>query len=508
MYRILIVDDEYWVGRWLTDVLQKHMPEAEIIGVCQDGEEALEFLGETPADILITDINMPVVNGLDLIRATGTWKQIPKAIVISGYDEFEYARQAIELDVISYLIKPLEKEPLFAAIEKAVAEIEKERLREHHDQAGYYAESENLLMEFFQSPREYPDRTLEAFFDVKGIRNRYYLIGMIQDTRMETPKILKEDLRRKLELACHGRQVFLFMRNPYTWTFLIAGIEKAEGFFLDEPVLFQVLKNCFYGFSTLHNDLKDLRMAELEARNAILAKLGRKEGDNGSGIFLTDINDKLISAIRAGDKDLVLTCSREAEEVFLKMPYDLTNCLNFYFVLTGDVVKMLADAYKTQKKDSLLKLIDEGYGFSAQIRDFYSISAICRRFEAYAFDVINCLDDVGPLSVGEVVWRVERTIRERYATDLNLGSIADEFGINPSYFSKKFKEETGINFVDYLARVRIEQAQVLLKHTELSIAGISRKVGFNDPKYFSKVFQALTGVKPSDYRNWAKEVQE
>lgn len=65
---------------------------------------------------------------------------------------------------------------------------------------------------------------------------------------------------------------------------------------------------------------------------------------------MTDINDKLISAIRAGDKDLVLTCSREAEEVFLKMPYDLTNCLNFYFVLTGDVVKMLADAYKTRKK--------------------------------------------------------------------------------------------------------------------------------------------------------------
>lgn len=81
-------------------------------------------------------------------------------------------------------------------------------------------------------------------------------------------------------------------------------------------------------------------------------------------------------------------------------------------------------------------------------------------------------------------------------------------GLIPAILAKSSKRRPVSTFVDYLARVRIEQAQVLLKHTELSIAGISRKVGFNDPKYFSKVFQALTGVKPSDYRNWAKEVQE
>lgn len=508
MYRILIVDDEYWVGRWVTEMLLKHIPEAEVIGVCQDGEEALKLLEETPADILITDINMPVVNGLELIRATGTGKKMPKAIVISGYDEFEYARQAIELDVIAYLIKPLEKEPLFAAVKRAAAEIEKERAHERNDRAGYYAELENLLLEFYQGPQDSPGRKLESFFDVRGIGNQYYMVGMIQNTRLETPDIRKEELREKLELACHGRRVFLFMRNPYTWSFLIAGIGQAEGFFLDEAMLYQALKNCSYGFSRLHKDLGELKMADLEARDAILVRLGRKDGDNGYRTFLTDRNDKLISAIRVRDKGQAGLYLREAEADFLKRPYDLTSCLNFYFVLAGDLIKMLTDAYKTQKKDAILKLIDEGYGLSSQIRDFYSISAICRRFEDYVYDVADCLGETGPLTVGEIVQRVERIIRESYAADLNLGSIADEFGINPSYFSKKFKEETGINFVDYLARVRIEQAQALLAHTELSVAEISRQTGFNDPKYFSKVFQSLTGVKPSDYRNRAGEVRE
>ncbi len=508
MYRILVADDEYWVGRWVTEVLKRHIPEAQVIGVCQDGEEALQVLKEEQADILITDINMPVFSGLELIRESGTLKQIPKAIVISGYDEFEYARQAIELDVIAYLIKPLEKEALFAAVRKAVAEIEKERVQKQNDLAGYYAELEKLLLEFYQSPQEVPGQRLEAFFDVGGFRDTSYLVGIIQSTRMETPKPTREELRSKLETAGHGRPVFLFMRNPYTWTFLIAGIGQAAGYFLDETLLLHALKDCSFGLSRPHRDPSELREAYREARDMILAKQGSGGGGPGARTFLTDRNDKFISALSSRDRDRVVKCCRETEADFLKASRDLTGCLNFYFVLAGDVIKLLADSYRKQKNDVLLKLIDEGYEFSNQIRDFYSISAISRRFEEYILRVADGLNDTGPATVGEIVGRVERIIRERYFADLNLGSIADEFDINPSYFSKKFKEETGINFVDYLARVRIEQAQILLDRSELSIADVSRRVGFHDPKYFSRVFLALTGVKPSEYRNRTEEVRE
>lgn len=505
MYKVLIVDDEYWVGRWVTDVIGKEMPELAVAGVCEDGDEALRFLQSTSVDILITDINMPVVSGLDLIRGIGERGRMPKTVVISGYDEFEYARQAIELDVLAYLIKPLKKEELVKALTKAMGELDQELAQGQTARTGCYARMENLLAEFFQNPREGLRQKMDQVFEKMGIAGQWYVFGIIQNTRMEMPDFSKDDLRNRLGLACRGRDVFLFLRNPYTWVFMIAGIEQASGFYLDESALCRVFKSCFFGVSKAHRDLGEIEAAEMEAKGSILGKLGHREDEEQVGELRTDHNAEFLAAIRARDKERVSRCSAEAEADFLKTPYDLTGCLNFYFVLAGDVIKMLAESYMKQKRDIFLNLMNEGYAFSAQIRDFYSIPAICRRFEEYSLSVIDSLNATGPMKGSAIVQRVERMIRERYASDLNLGSIADEFDINPSYFSKKFKEETGVNFLDYLARVRIEQAQALLDHTDLSIASVSRQVGFHDPKYFSRVFLALTGVKPSEYRAKAEE---
>lgn len=507
MYKILIVDDEYWVGRWITEVL-KNVPGMEVADVCQDGEEAQQFMKTAPVDILITDINMPILNGLDLIRGTGELKRMPEAIVISGYDEFEYARQAIELEVLAYLLKPLEKTELLQALEKAAKKIGDRREQSQHSRLGYYAEIENLLSEFFQHPQDRLRKKLDLSFMRKDFKEKYFMIGMIQNANLEVSPLPKEELRKKLEEASRGRAVFLIRRNPHTWSFMIAGIENGSGFYLDNSVLYQILKDCFWGISEAHMDLTQLEEADQEAKAAILTKLGGKEGSGSVGEFLTDRNDEFLSAINTRDKEKIVKCCETLSSDFRNEPYHLTSCLNFYFVLAGEVIKMLSETYKKQQNVELLDLIDEGYEFSVQIRDFYSISAICRHFEEYSLRVIDTLNRTGPLSVNDIVQRVKGILRERYGADLNLGSLADEFDINPSYLSKKFKDETGINFVDYLARVRIEQAQSLLRHTELSIANISGQVGFNDPKYFSKVFLALTGFKPSEYRSRPEEERE
>ena len=120
--------------------------------------------------------------------------------------------------------------------------------------------------------------------------------------------------------------------------------------------------------------------------------------------------------------------------------YTHLSCLNFYFVLSGEVIKLLNDRYKEQSRTEYLELIEEGYDFSVRIRNYYSIRSICHRFEEYIEKAASCLKEEDCMDVAAIVKRIQREIREHYSTDISLAWVADEYGINPSYFSKKFKD--------------------------------------------------------------------
>lgn len=164
------------------------------------------------------------------------------------------------------------------------------------------------------------------------------------------------------------------------------------------------------------------------------------------------------------------------------------------------MIKLLNDCYGKENDTEYLSLMEEGYELSVRIKNHYSIRSICKRFEDYTRKVISCLKEDEYLAVSDIVRKVLLLIREKYAQDLSLGQIADEYGVNPSYFSKKFKDETGCNFIDYLTAVRMEQARALLENTALPVAAVSSRVGFREAKYFSRVFSSVMGMKPTEYR--------
>ena len=509
MYKILIVDDEYWVGRWLKEVLGASGLDIELKGICKDGEEACRILRQETVDILITDINMPVRNGLELIRSLMEYQEnMPKTIIISGYDEFEYARQAIDLKVTAYLLKPLQRGELFDAIGKAVRAIEHEKENTRSMNTGYRAAVENILTNFFQNPKEDVKQKLGEMLVFKELNEKGYLVGLIQSQELKMGRLSQEEIQDRLSKAARGQWVFLVKRDPFTWGFLVAGIEKADGFFLEDQYLYQLLREHSLGVSKIHFGLEELEEALGEARDIIIRRNSLHR--EGGMVFspMLELGSEFLAAITDCDREKVREYTKMAEESFRQEQEMLTSCLNFYFIMTGDLIKLLTDYYKIEQDERYLELIEEGYEFSARIRRFYSTESICRKFEEYSLLVIGLLKDRTALKVSDIVQKVQRIIRERYNEDLNLGSLADMFSINPSYFSKKFKEETGINFVDYLAGVRIEHAKSLLENTELSISRISSQVGFNDAKYFSKVFYSVTQMRPTEYRNWKKEDKE
>ncbi|MBS5063877.1 MAG: helix-turn-helix domain-containing protein [Hungatella hathewayi] len=505
MYHVLIVDDEYWVGRWLKELLEKSPFEMGMIEVCQEVEAALSILKQKPVDILITDINMPVLTGLELIKYTKeSGRKVPKAIVISGYDEFEYARQAIELEVLAYLIKPLEREAVYGAVKKAIDSLELEHRQIENAQTGYHAMVENILLELFCHPQNMPKERLAEIIAKRNLNGHYYVLGMIQNAGLEISMLVKEHLQDKLEKACRSRHVFLVRRDVHTWIFLVVGIENPSGFYIEQNVLLGILNGYLWGVSRPRTDFMELEEAVLEARDDIWQQ-HKRESAPEPVMLESEMKRTFLDAMEARDKEKIKQCSCEQEEAFLKSSYDITSCLNFYFILTGEILELLTDSYRQTREQTLLELIEEGYDFCVRIRGFYSIRPICRKFLEYSLKVVDCLKDAGPMTVSAIVLKVQRMMREQYASNLSLGAIADEFSINPSYFSKKFKDETGVNFVDYLSGVRIEQAKALLKNTDFSVAKISDQVGFHDARYFSKVFVSIVGMKPTEYRAECRE---
>ncbi len=500
MYKVLVADDEYWVGRWLEEVLMQSPFDLSVEGVCRNGGEALEILKCGGIDILITDINMPVVSGLALIRQLEELHiRVPKTIIISGYDEFEYARQAIEMDVLAYLLKPLEREKVYEAVEKAIGMIKQQQQLES-GQEDFAGSVEVVLAEYLKNPEgDLKEKLAELF--LRRQEEGHFVVGLLQTSSLERTELNREFLRRKMEEACPGKKIFLHQRDRFTWTILITGIKHSGGFYVNEAMLSAILRKYEFGLSQPHGDWMELDQAVQEARDAIIGNLEEEQDGDYVPLSEMELHSEFLCAIQSRSQEQVQECSRLCAELFVRRDYDLTGCLNFYFVLTGEVIKMLNDRYGKEKDTVYLSLIEEGYELSGRLRNHYSIRSICSRFEEYTKKVMTSLKEDEYMAVSDIVRKVLFLIRERYDQDLSLGQIADEYGINPSYFSKKFKDETGFNFIDYLTSVRITQARALLENTGLSIAAISGRVGFKEAKYFSKVFSSVMGEKPTEYRD-------
>ena len=509
MYRILIADDEFWVGRWLSQVLKESPFEVTVTGISDNGEETLKALLDTRPDILITDINMPLIDGLDVLkRLEKAGERLPKTIVISGYDEFDYARRAIELEVMADLLKPLERSAVYEAVEKAVAALEKEQERKEQTRDGFTAGVENILTEYLRSPGDETKRQLSSLLVSGQGQSGFFELALFQMRRLEKSALTREEMRGRLEEAAAGKDIYLCPLDRFTWGVLITGIVNPAGFRLDESVLVSLLHSYEYGLSEAHEAMEEIGEAFAEARESIILRLGREGKTESFPVSESDLHADFLAALKAGNMERIRECTRQACGLFIQKGYDLTSCLNFYFVLSGEVIKLLNDRYKEQSRTEYLELIEEGYDFSVRIRNYYSIRSICHRFEEYIEKAASCLKEEDCMDVAAIVKRIQREIREHYSTDISLAWVADEYGINPSYFSKKFKDETGVNFIDYLTEVRIGQAKELLSHTGLSVSAVSLRVGFKEAKYFSRVFASMTGEKPSEYRERMRQEEE
>ena len=532
MVKLLICDDEVKICRLINNLINWEELGVEVVGMANDGLTAMRIADEQKPDIIITDIRMPGMDGLDMIRRIREQKMDTDFIIISGYRQFDYAQKAIRYGVEDYIVKPINEKELYQMVSRIIEKRNRNRrlIRGKEDAEMRLRENRkimqsNYLNRLLDGGRESDEGHQQL--DLQGTM-RAVLIKPDIDCRENGPDIYRALLRKVGEIV---DEVFGQM------SISCVSAVKDEGVFLilsyDENVdLNNVLRrlkrkiimqsNAFFprftitiGIGREKNSISNIGESIEEARRAVLSRLfigtgemireeelPRETGDSGKELFPHTAKGIMLDKIEIFDAQSIcgMVCS-----VGLKMErMDTTD---------GSLVKKVTE--------SILRVylfgteIIRGDGSEQEIRDRRNLKfCMCQSSEevfeqlgGFLRDDLEQLMDRKNQAQLRPIRDARRYLQEHYNETVRLEDVTEQLGFNSAYFSTLFKKETGKTFSEYLIELRISRARNLLTDTSDPVADISEQVGYTDLKYFSKIFKRKTGLTPSEYRKLYQKVQ-
>jgi len=514
MYSLLIVDDEEIVRRGLAETLDWESLGFRVSGTARNGKEALDILECGGVDAVLADIRMPHMSGLELAAEIRVRHPDTRVVILSGYDDFEYARTAIEQDVFSYLLKPLREERAFEVFTRLKNALDGERTDTIDRKLGRKARLRELLREILETgnggdefsdilERPFPGGSVMMLDSCPegsdiSIRERWhgYIPRFLDELESMNGNLvstsLKEDRLAVLllypveELSDFSESIFLDIRrrgrefgNMGFTAAVGKAVEKISDIAASGKEARLLLGHALYLGKNRLIRKDDVRKEETltlpdwkgEAERFIDIMSSRDESS------LIDRTDKIFSSMRDA-------CPRDA------LPLK-TWFRNYFFALER---VLLERGYAPEAiLGSLDELIDS-LAVSRTIGDMRDI------FYSRALMGLEVTSRVSTTSVHRVVRHAIDSLQSRFAEDVGLELIADELGVSAPYLSRLFKSEMGVNFKEYLTRIRLDKARESLRNTNDRIYEISYSVGYPDQKYFCEIFKKRTGMTPREYR--------
>lgn len=530
--RVLIVDDEYKVCQLIKHLVHWEDYGMEIVGMVNDGELAFETICREKPDIVITDIRMPGMDGIELVEKTSRVLENVFFVIVSGYSQFEYARQAVKLGVEDYLVKPIRKKDLVAVLEKINGKhkkesddrSEKETLKTELIQTRERIKN-NLLQDllfsqdkFFQTaPMEEIRETYGCAFTGSGfcmVLAHLYENSMKNDTdeRVFVLSKIQKSLREKLEPVCTE---FLCVSHQYEVICLLNLQEGREHDLNRQLVKVQtdisgireifpdartaiVLGRMMSGLRECREDLTRMRMALLkrflQERQFIFQEDSREMAAvPASGLISPELRKKLLLELELLHAEGVGTLVDEIRESLEEHISEPRYLYAAYREIIGIFLLGIQNYYKESdlpRMEDYLKGLDVFYAYPdvfAWLRQ--EMVGYVREQEQKQKDL-----ESRPIRMAK------KYINEHFRESVNLETVSREVGLNPAYFSSVFKKDTGQNFMDYVISVRMENAKALLTRTNKDVIDIAYEVGYSDVKYFSKLFKKNTSLTPTEYR--------
>lgn len=453
MLKVLLVDDELRILNHLKLSISWESLGLSIIGCASNGQEALSFLKKENIDILITDIRMPVMDGLELcqhVRKTNTDIQI---ILLTGYSDFEYARRAIELQVTDYCLKPIDTAALSEILHRCVRK-------------SYNPTHADALLDLIEAGN--PDEIKQAFHNL-GIRsNRVYLAGSIGVHNIE--KRLHANLSFKV-----GKHKYLyFSSTPFDENAALKVIAYANG-------------RCGIGLPSSPFSFEDLTHAIDDVLVMTFQYFINGTPTLCSHLIPEDMSAKLFEEFEENKN-----CPEQLKPWLQKLAG--SNCSMLFNIRTAfrlfNRIAMCPALQNNNDNESYL------YGFEQMASEYLHFSDLLNKLSASIHT--QAKPETASFGSGSF-FAILTYLNTHYSEDISLKKISEEFHLNSSYVSQLIKSETGLTYTQYVTELRIGKARELLKTTDMSLSEISEAVGFNDYFYFIKKFKKETGVTPGKY---------
>jgi two-component system, response regulator YesN len=532
MYKAIIVDDEALVRIGLKNTIQWEGHGFELIGDYANGRDALEAIEQYKPDLVISDISMPFMDGLELAGVIASNFPYTKMIILTGYDDFEYAQQAIRLKVSDFILKPITANEIRKLLDKVRREMdeEKQRREDLNRLNSQLKQSLPLLKERFLErlvaiglrKTEIEERL--AYFQLPPLSPPALLlvadIDDFGDRQLHSYEHDAEVLRfaafHIFEEIAEGRNVLLFRTREEQMAAIVYGqpdqsLLYQEAFAFAEEVRHAIEK--FLKFtvsigvgrvcesaellrSSYKSALSALDYRFLLGKNRVLSISDMEGNSSGTLPLHFDWDRKLVAAVKTGSV-------KEVEQLIERGVSDLKKSripIEACFLQIQKIVLSLMNTIQELGPHDRQKSIDRRLMLTDVYR-FKTLDDLEIWLLETARSVMTAIADSRSHYTNDQILRAVEYIETNYAHDkLSLHELCRHVLMSTSYFSLVFKQHTGETFIEYLTRVRIAKAKELLRNTDLKFYEIAGQVGYSDPNYFSILFKKHTGSTPKDYR--------
>ncbi|MGF7143329.1 two-component system response regulator YesN [Anaerotaenia torta] len=516
---IFIADDDQIIRKGLRSIIEKSDLNCTVVGEASDGELALQEMAECgKVDLLITDIRMPIMDGLELIKKIKEQNLLMKVIVLSGYDEFKYIRNAFVDGAVDYLLKPINKKDLVEVVRKTQEAIEQDAARELNRKESHQILAANTLKQIFHIPAREKEEEEKLLGKIGlNLENSYYFVmvcridnyykqnmeRMIYEGALEVIYDRMEDAIREIQ----GPHVLQYINNTEI-VYLVYSEEELDANAVSEHIYAKVcevhMEDTTYtlGVGNVYHGLSGIRRTYQEAQTAADARfyLGKNHRIEYHEIEskLIDINynleplvEKLTQYIELYD---YINCKKLLEQTFLDLCYLTPLKFRKYM---KDMLELLILRVKDFQEAVLCCAYEYGF-FLENINTYNEL----RTYMSYLIkDVIEYIRSEREKRSKNRIELAKKYISEHYKDNITLNDLAEYVELNASYFSNLFKTEVGTNFSDYLLEVRMRAARTLLRDPTIKVYEIGCMVGYEDAVSFGRAFKKSVGISPKEYRN-------
>jgi len=520
----LIADDEHLSIDYLKFILDKNIEEINIVDTAKSGREAIEKSIKHKPDIVFMDIKMPGINGIEAIKEIRKSNPNINFIIITAYEYFDYAKDAVNLGVFDYLLKPLNKSKVIDTFNNLKKDIENKRK---------IIENEAILKEKINKiiPRMESQFVYTHIVNEKRINDiEFYedIFGMKLDTGYIMVATLDEYESDSKEENYHKN----IMKHKFYELFNMT-IKKYTQCLVGQPLLDKII-----AYVPVDRDLDEylIRNNCLDIGNKILKTINLNiEGSYKIGVGRTYSIDNLVKSYNEAYSAATLSSNNDTthiDDIVLSVksdeyPLDKEKAMIKYFIsrdiegalkalddifiwmslnYNDDIDKIkskLIELFIIIKRNIPYRMNENDYTeqlYIMKLLKIVDIYELKHSFYNYIKQMLLSINDNREKQLEGIIIEAVEFINNNYNKNINLNDVAKNLNMSYHYFSKFFKGSIGENFVDYITDIRMKKAKELLKIKDYPIKEICFNIGYNDPNYFSKTFKKHLGISPTEYR--------